>query len=220
MRVAIAVNQRTGCATGLLEASAYLLWDTETGDEETLANPAGARAGGRRLAVVETLLAHDVAILGVAPLSLCPLSYAIAQAGGLRFLCLEPDTPAAALRRHLPALVALARPDLPADWLATVVRAEPAPVTGMALPLSDAAVHALVNRMKRLEGQARGVQRLLEERQHCEEILTQVSAMRSALQRISTLWVVENLAACYPAAGGAALAPRVASAKRAFEYLN
>jgi DNA-binding FrmR family transcriptional regulator/predicted Fe-Mo cluster-binding NifX family protein len=220
MRVAMAVDRSGDCVTGLLEASTFVIWDTDTGGEETLANPASGRAGGRRLAIVETLLAREVTIVGAVPLSLCPLSYAIAQAGGLRFLCLERDTPVALLHEHLPALVATARLDLPAGWLATVARTEPAPAAGMALPLSDAAVHALINRMKRLEGQARGVQRLLQERQSCEEILTQLSAMRSAIQRISTVLLAENLAACYAAAGSDEIAPRVADATRAFEYLN
>lgn len=42
----------------------------------------------------------------------------------------------------------------------------------------------LLRRMRRIEGQARGVQRMLEEGADCDAILTQLSAMRSALHRV------------------------------------
>ncbi|MFZ5817627.1 MAG: metal-sensitive transcriptional regulator [Bacillota bacterium] len=42
----------------------------------------------------------------------------------------------------------------------------------------------LMNRMKRIEGQMRGVQRLLDEGAECEEIVIQISAMRAALSRV------------------------------------
>jgi len=43
---------------------------------------------------------------------------------------------------------------------------------------------ALIRRMRRIEGQARGVQRMIQEQAPCEEILIQVEAMRAALQRV------------------------------------
>lgn len=43
----------------------------------------------------------------------------------------------------------------------------------------------LLKRMKRIEGQARGIQRLLEEDASCEEIVNQLSAMRAALSRVA-----------------------------------
>lgn len=42
----------------------------------------------------------------------------------------------------------------------------------------------LLRRMRRIEGQARGVQRMLEEGADCEAILTQLSAMRAALHQV------------------------------------
>ena len=43
----------------------------------------------------------------------------------------------------------------------------------------------LMKRMKRIEGQARGIQRLLEEGASCSDIVTQLSAMRAALSRVA-----------------------------------
>lgn len=40
---------------------------------------------------------------------------------------------------------------------------------------------ALVNRLSRIEGQIRGIKRMLEEHQSCDEILVQLAATRSAL---------------------------------------
>jgi len=51
-------------------------------------------------------------------------------------------------------------------------------------------------RLKRVEGQARGLQKMLDEARSCEEILTQLSAMRSAIGSIATILMVENLEAC------------------------
>ena len=43
----------------------------------------------------------------------------------------------------------------------------------------------LMNRLKRIEGQVRGLQRMLEEDAYCPEILTQASAVNSALNSFS-----------------------------------
>lgn len=41
-------------------------------------------------------------------------------------------------------------------------------------------------RMKRIEGQVRGIQRMIEEGKECEDILVQVRAVRSALRSATT----------------------------------
>jgi DNA-binding FrmR family transcriptional regulator len=46
-------------------------------------------------------------------------------------------------------------------------------------------------RLKRVEGQIRGLQRMVEEQRECEAILTQLIAARSALDRVG-LMVVEH----------------------------
>ena len=62
-----------------------------------------------------------------------------------------------------------------------------------------------LKRLRRIEGQARGLQRLVEEEQYCIDILTQVSAMTKALQSVSLGLLNEHLSHCVVdavAAGG------------------
>lgn len=42
----------------------------------------------------------------------------------------------------------------------------------------------LLNRLRRIEGQVRGVARMVEEDRYCIEILTQIQALRAALNRV------------------------------------
>lgn len=49
----------------------------------------------------------------------------------------------------------------------------------------------LQRRLKRIEGQARGLQRLLEEGAECDQIVIQVAAMKAALAKVGV-----RLAAC------------------------
>ena len=62
-----------------------------------------------------------------------------------------------------------------------------------------------LKRLRRIEGQARGLQRMVEEDKYCIDILTQVSAMTKALQAVSLGLLDEHLAHCVVdavAAGG------------------
>lgn len=43
----------------------------------------------------------------------------------------------------------------------------------------------LLNRLARVEGQVRGVQRMVEEERYCMEVLTQISAAQAALEKIA-----------------------------------
>ena len=51
-------------------------------------------------------------------------------------------------------------------------------------------------RLKRIEGQARGLQRMVEDEQYCIDILTQVSAMTSALRSVALTLLDDHLAHC------------------------
>lgn len=53
-----------------------------------------------------------------------------------------------------------------------------------------------LKRLRRIEGQARGLQRMVEEEQYCIDILTQVSAMTKALQGLALGLLDEHLAHC------------------------
>jgi DNA-binding FrmR family transcriptional regulator len=60
------------------------------------------------------------------------------------------------------------------------------------LPAKD----AYLKRLRRIEGQARGLQRMVEEEQYCIDILTQVSAMTKALQSVALALLDEHIAHC------------------------
>lgn len=51
----------------------------------------------------------------------------------------------------------------------------------------------LVNRIKRLEGQLRGILKMMEEEKECKEVVTQLSAVRSAVDKSIGVIVSENL---------------------------
>src|SRR3954452_8486502 len=53
-----------------------------------------------------------------------------------------------------------------------------------------------LRRLKRIEGQARGLQRMVEEEKYCIDILTQVSAMTSALQSVALGLLNDHLSHC------------------------
>ena len=52
------------------------------------------------------------------------------------------------------------------------------------------------NRLRRLEGQVRGVLKMMEDEKHCKDVVTQLSAIRSAVDRSIGLIVAKNLEAC------------------------
>ena len=54
----------------------------------------------------------------------------------------------------------------------------------------------LVKRLKRLEGQVRGVQKMLDEERECREVLQQLSAIRSAAHQTSLVLIREHAASC------------------------
>ena len=43
---------------------------------------------------------------------------------------------------------------------------------------------ALVKRLHRIEGQVRGLERMVEDERYCIDILTQIAAVRTALERV------------------------------------
>ena len=51
-------------------------------------------------------------------------------------------------------------------------------------------------RMKRIEGQLRGILRMMEEEKDCKDVITQLSAVRSAVDRTIGVIVSDNLVEC------------------------
>ena len=54
----------------------------------------------------------------------------------------------------------------------------------------------LMNRLKRIEGQVRGLQRMLDENAYCPDILTQASAVNSALNSFCRVLLDNHLRTC------------------------
>lgn len=59
---------------------------------------------------------------------------------------------------------------------------------------------AILTRLKRIEGQVRGLQRMVDEENYCIDVLTQVSAVTSALQSVAVKMLDEHLRHCVAAA--------------------
>ncbi|MDP9396322.1 MAG: metal-sensitive transcriptional regulator [Actinomycetota bacterium] len=79
-----------------------------------------------------------------------------------------------------------------------------------------------LKRLRRIEGQARGLQRMVEEEQYCIDILTQVSAMTKALQSVALGLLEEHLGHCVvqaAAAGGPDAEHKVHEASEAIARL-
>ncbi len=53
-----------------------------------------------------------------------------------------------------------------------------------------------MQRLRRIEGQARGVQSMLDEERDCREILQQLAAIHSAVQATSRVFLQEYATAC------------------------
>jgi DNA-binding FrmR family transcriptional regulator len=55
---------------------------------------------------------------------------------------------------------------------------------------------ALLGRLKRIEGQIRGLQRMVDEDTYCIDVLTQISAAKSALHAVALGLLEDHLAHC------------------------
>ncbi len=52
------------------------------------------------------------------------------------------------------------------------------------------------NRLRRIEGQVRGIQRMLEGDRECEELLTQLMAVRSGIDQVGMMMMDLHIARC------------------------
>ncbi len=52
------------------------------------------------------------------------------------------------------------------------------------------------NRVKRMEGQLRGILKMMDENKDCKEVITQLTAVRSAVDRTVGVVVSSNLVEC------------------------
>jgi DNA-binding FrmR family transcriptional regulator len=61
---------------------------------------------------------------------------------------------------------------------------------------------ALINRLHRIEGQVRGVERMVEDDRYCIDILTQISAVNTALESLAFQILDEHVRHCVAGAFG------------------
>jgi CsoR family transcriptional regulator, copper-sensing transcriptional repressor len=78
-------------------------------------------------------------------------------------------------------------------------------------------VDKVVNRLKRIEGQARGLQRMVAGSAPCEDILTQLSATRAALDRVGILLITHKVRECLQDEGDASSEAAVERALETFQ---
>lgn len=55
----------------------------------------------------------------------------------------------------------------------------------------------IIQNLRRIEGQVKGIQRMVTEARQCDEILTQIMAVKAALDRVTTDLVQTNMATCF-----------------------
>ncbi|MCM1569249.1 MAG: metal-sensing transcriptional repressor [Roseburia sp.] len=65
-----------------------------------------------------------------------------------------------------------------------------------ATPREEGELRLLKNRISRMVGQLNGIGRMLDENRYCEEILTQIAAVESALQAFGYLILKEHMESC------------------------
>nr|WP_308213799.1 metal-sensitive transcriptional regulator [Rhodococcus sp. FXJ9.536] len=79
-----------------------------------------------------------------------------------------------------------------------------------------------LERLRRIEGQARGLQRMVEDEKYCIDILTQVSAMTKALQAVALGLLDDHISHCVvdaAVAGGPEAAAKIKEATDAIARL-
>lgn len=78
---------------------------------------------------------------------------------------------------------------------------------------------AYLKRMRRIEGQVRGIARMIDEDVYCIDVLTQVSAVTKALQAVSLALVEDHLGHCVVDAAKASDDEGAAKVKEAAEAI-
>ncbi|SDR72025.1 metal-sensitive transcriptional regulator [Corynebacterium timonense] len=80
-----------------------------------------------------------------------------------------------------------------------------------------------IARLKRIEGQVRGVERMIEDNKYCVDILTQISAITSALENVGLALLDEHLSHCVAGAiedgGHDAVEARIKEAMQAIKRM-
>jgi DNA-binding FrmR family transcriptional regulator len=62
--------------------------------------------------------------------------------------------------------------------------------------INDTTKRAVLSRLKRIEGQVHGLQRMVDEEKYCVDILLQISAVRGALEQVGKLILGRHIESC------------------------
>ncbi|HUO84287.1 MAG TPA: metal-sensitive transcriptional regulator [Thermoanaerobaculia bacterium] len=62
--------------------------------------------------------------------------------------------------------------------------------------LDDARRRKMIDRLRRIEGQVRGIQRMVDEDRYCPDILTQISAIQESLRSSAQVLLESHLRHC------------------------
>ena len=68
--------------------------------------------------------------------------------------------------------------------------------TKMPLVATDEERRRILNRLKRLEGQVRGLQTMIDSGKYCDAVLTQVMAAKSALNQVGLMIIGHSMKSC------------------------
>ena len=79
----------------------------------------------------------------------------------------------------------------------------------MATPGYSAEKEALLNRLARIEGQVRGIARMVEEERYCIDVLTQISAAQKAIDAVALELLDEHVRHCVVGSEGDTQADRL-----------
>jgi CsoR family transcriptional regulator, copper-sensing transcriptional repressor len=77
---------------------------------------------------------------------------------------------------------------------------------------------ALVKRLHRIEGQVRGIERMVDEDRYCIDILTQIAAVKTALEQVGAKLLEDHVTHCV--AEAIASGDEAAASQRATELLE
>jgi DNA-binding FrmR family transcriptional regulator len=67
--------------------------------------------------------------------------------------------------------------------------------------IADTEMDDLILRLKRIEGQIKGIQKMMEEGRPCREVLTQIMAARSSLDQVGVQVFQREVADCFKGDG-------------------
>ena len=73
----------------------------------------------------------------------------------------------------------------------------PHPIRVQGTPMIDGPTKKnVISRMKRIEGQMRGVNRMVEEEKYCIDVIRQIHAAKKALEQVSLMLIRQHVRTC------------------------